>query len=216
MYGAKPVTAAEYPALYSIVRSLSTTMDMPMPKIYIINMETPNAFATGRSPDHAAVAVSPSLLEALKTREVEAVIAHELSHVRNRDILVATIAATMVTTITFVARMAQFAAMFGGGRGRSSDRDEQNPLGLLILVILAPIAALLVQLAITRTREYMADEGSGRITNRPGSLISALEKISGYAKKYPVEGTTPTTAHMFIVNPWKESLIVNMFSTHPN
>jgi len=214
MYGAKPVSDSDFPQLYQIVRNLTTRMNLPMPKLYVINMEAPNAFATGRNPKNAVVAVSPSIMEILDKHEIEAVIAHELTHIKNRDILVMTIAATLATAITSLARMAQFAAWFGMGRDREG--NESNPIGLLILAILAPLAAILIQLGISRTREYLADEGSARTTNRPASLISALEKISTYAKRYPLESGSPATSHLFIVNPMRESFIVNLFSTHPS
>lgn len=214
MYKAKPVTASDSPMLYQLIRNLTTRMDLPMPKIYIIDMGMPNAFATGRNLNNAAVAVSPALVDMLEKHELEAVIAHELTHIKNRDILVATIAATLATAITFLARMAQFAAWFGMGRSNDNDRGS-NPIGLLALAILAPIAALLIQFGISRSREYLADEGSARVTNRPSSLATALEKISGYVKRRPEENMSPSTAHLFIVNPMRESFIANLFSTHP-
>lgn len=213
MYNAKPISASDSPVLYKTVSNLTARMDIPMPKLYIINLPVPNAFATGRNPSNAAVAVSPALIEALEKHELEAVIAHELTHIKNRDILVVTIAATIATAITFISRMAEFAAWFGMGR----DRDDRggNPIGLLVMAILAPIAALLIQFAISRTREYLADEGSARITNKPRSLATALEKISGYSKRYPIQDGSPSTASLFIINPMRESLMANIFSTHP-
>jgi len=184
-----------------------------MPKLYIINMEAPNAFATGRDPAHAVVALSPSLLQLLDKHEIEAVIAHELMHIKNRDILVMTIAATLATAIVSIARIAQFASLFGGGRDR--ENNSGNVISVIALAIIAPLAAMLIQLAISRTREYLSDADSARITNRPNSLISALQKISGYAKKNPTETGTPATSQLFIVNPMKESFIANLFSTHP-
>jgi heat shock protein HtpX len=213
-YGAKPITASDSPYFYQTVQNLSARMDLPMPKLYIINMEAPNAFATGRNPDHAAVAVSPSILSLLNKHELEAVIAHELTHIKNRDILVATIAATIAATVMMAARIAQFSAFFGIGR----DRDDEggNPIALLLVAILAPVAAILVQLAISRTREYMADEGAAEITNKPGSLASALQKLTDYSHKMPLENVSPASSHLFIVNPMKESWIINLFSTHPS
>lgn len=214
MYGAKQMPESDAPFIYQTIRNLTTRMNIPMPKLYIINIDVPNAFATGRNPSHAAVAVSPSLIDALDKHEIEAVLAHELTHIKNKDILVSTIAATFATAITVLARMAEFAAWFGMGRDRD-DRGGTNPIGLLVLAVLAPLAAVLIQLGVSRTREYLADEGSARVTNKPKSLISALEKLSGYAKKYPLTNGSPSTSHLFIVNPLKESFLINLFSTHP-
>ncbi|MEK6647246.1 MAG: M48 family metalloprotease [Candidatus Firestonebacteria bacterium] len=216
MYGAKEANEAEYSTYFKTVRNLTTKADLPMPKLYVLKMPVPNAFATGRNPEHSAVAVSPSLLEMLTKDEIEAVLAHELSHIKNRDILIATSAAAIAGAISHLAYMAQWAAMFGGmGGNRDNDRGGSNPIVFLALAILAPLAAVVVQLAISRSREYSADESAARLTERPQSLINALQKISEGAKKNPILNTTPSTASLFIVNPMKESFFVNLFSTHP-
>lgn len=207
MYGAQLVKKQDAPELYSIVESLTVKANLPMPKVYIINTEMPNAFATGRNPKHAAVAVTTGIMNVLNKRELEAVLAHELSHIKNYDILTGTIAATFAGAITMLARMAFF---FGGGR----DNDRGGGAVALLLLILAPIAALLIQLAISRSREYAADRGSAEITGRPQDLISALEKLHGVAKKRPAN-IEPSTAHMFIVNPLKGDFFASLFSTHP-
>ena len=213
MYGAKPASPSEAPAAHQILTNLTARMDLPMPKLYIIDMEAPNAFATGRDPAHAVVAVSSSLMRLLDKHELEAVIAHELMHIKNRDILIMTITATFATAIVSIAKIAQFAAFFGGGRDR--ENNGGNIISTLALAILAPLAATLIQLGISRTREFMSDADSARVTNRPGSLISALEKLSSYAKSTPLENGSPATSQLFIVNPLKESFIANLFSTHP-
>ena len=213
MYRAKPVTASDYPSLYQIVNNLCTKMDLPMPKLYVINMGVPNAFATGRSPSKASVAVSPELLSALSKHEIEAVLAHELTHVKNRDTLVMMIAVALATAITFLAEFARIAAFFGFG-GRDDD-DGPNLFVVLGLYIFALIAAPLIQLAVSRTREYLADEGSARVTNRPRSLVTALEKLHAWVKEAPIEGGVPASSSLFIVNPFKGSFFVNLLSTHP-
>jgi len=213
MYRAKPVSENDAPEIYKIVRNLTVKGNIPMPKIYILPMETPNAFATGRNPDHAAVAVTKGILDILDDNELEGVIAHELSHITHRDILVATIAATMAGAISMLARMAQFAAIFGGGSRDDRDRNGGG-LGLLIMAIIAPIAALLIQLAISRSREYGADEGGAKLSGEPLSLASALRKLENYSKKIPSH-VEPATAHMFIVNPLRGDSLLKLFSTHP-
>ncbi len=214
MYGAKPVADGEERELVSMVKNLCSRMELPMPKVYIINMETPNAFATGRNPANAAVAVSPSIMKLLAKHELEAVLAHELSHIKHRDTLIATLAAGIASAISMLANLAYFAAIFGGG-GRGDDEEGSNPLVLLVLAILTPIVAMFIQLAISRAREYEADSGAATVTNRPLSMISALEKIHGYAKEAPLSGGAPSTASLFIANPFKESFMVNLLSTHP-
>lgn len=210
----KPVTEAEYPELYAIVRELSQSKGIPMPRLYVSDMMQPNAFATGRSPQHAAVSVTKGILEILDRRELRGVLAHELSHVINRDILVGTIAAGIAMSITFIARF----AFFFGGRD-----DDENPLGLvgmLLAWILAPIAALLIQLAVTRSREYQADESGAELSHDPLALASALRKLELASKAVPPPPTvTPAQAHLFIVNPFKGraagAQLAKLFSTHP-
>jgi len=211
MYRATEVTEAQAPRLYSIVRRVMSETNLPMPRVYIIPGEAPNAFATGRNPEHAAVAATEGILELLTDDELEAVIAHEFAHIKHRDILTSTIVATMVGTITFVARMAGWSMMFGGG-----NRDRRGGgAGDLAMLILAPIAAVLIQLAISRSREYDADEGSAEYTGRPLSLASALRKLEAGQEKNPMQNATPATAHLFIVSPLLGGGIMNLFSTHP-
>lgn len=211
-YHAKEVTEAEAPKLFNIVRRLATQAQLPMPKVYIIPDNTPNAFATGRNPQNAAVAATEGILKMLSEDELEGVIAHELAHVKHRDILIATLVATMAGTITFVARMAMYASMFGGG---NRDREDSNPLGQLLLVILAPIAAMLIQFAVSRSREYSADEGGAQISQRPLSLANALRKLEKGVEQIPMTNAGTATAHMFIVNPLFGGGMTKLFSTHP-
>jgi len=194
------------------VRRLATQAQLPMPKVYLIDNDTPNAFATGRNPEHAAVAATAGILRMLSDDELEGVIAHELAHVQHRDILISTLVATMAGTITFVARMAGYAAMFGGG-GR--DRENSNPFGALLLLILSPIAAFLIQMAVSRSREFAADEGGARISQRPLSLANALKKLERGAEQIPMQNAGSATAHMFIVNPLTGGGMMKLFSTHP-
>lgn len=212
MYRAKEVEYNQAPELFTIVEKLSQKALIPMPRVYIIENPTPNAFATGRNPDNAAVAVTTGILGILNKDELEGVIAHELAHVKNRDILISTIAATLVGTITFISRMAGFAAMFGG---RSSDREDGNPIGDLLLLILAPIAAMLIQLAISRSREFMADAGGASISGKPLALASALNKLSVSNERLPMHNADNSSAHMFIVNPLSGRSFAKLFSTHP-
>ncbi len=207
MYGAKPIKREDSPEIYSMIERLTINAGIPMPKVYIINNRMANAFATGRNPEHSAVALTTGIIDILDKRELEAVIAHELSHIKHYDILTGTIAATFAGAITMLARMAFF---FGFG-GRDDDRGG---LASLLLLILAPIAALLIQLAISRSREYAADTGSAKITGRPQDLISALEKLHQSVKARPAN-IEPSTAHMFIVNPLKGDFFASLFSTHP-
>lgn len=217
MYRAKEISMKDAPQLYSTVQSLSMKADLPMPKVYILPMEAPNAFATGRNPENAVVAVSPSLMSILSEQELEAVLAHELSHIKNRDILIATIAAGIAGAISMLANIIQWGLIFGGFGGDRDERDGGgNIIGMLAMLIIVPITATLIQLAISRSREYTADEGSADISGRPKALISALKKISEAAKLKPIAGNSPATAHLFIINPYKESWIVNLFSTHPS
>ncbi len=210
MYRAKEVTAESAPKFYTLVEKLSANANLPMPKVYIINDPTPNAFATGRNPEHAAVAATTGILKNLSNEELAGVISHELAHIKHRDMLTGTIAATLVGTITFVAQMAGWALMFG----RGSDDDDSGISGLLLL-ILAPIAATLLQLAISRSREFAADAGGAEISGNPLGLASALRKISAGNQAKPLNNAGPATAHMFIINPLRGGGVMKLFSTHP-
>jgi heat shock protein HtpX len=212
MYGAQPVTQSEAPDLYEIVGDLANKARMPMPKVYVMENDTPNAFATGRNPEHAAVAVTTGLIRILSKDELRGVIGHELSHIRHRDILVSTIAATLAGAIGMLARMAQWGAIFGGGRSDEEDGGG-NFLVVLVFSIIASIAALLIQMAISRSREYLADAGGAHLSH-PLSLAKALGKLELAAKRIPMEAN-PSTAHMFIVNPLRGGGILSLFSTHP-
>lgn len=211
MYGAKEVSEAEAPELYSIVRTLAQRAGLPMPKVYIIDADQPNAFATGRNPGHGAVAVTTGIMRLLDRNELAGVIAHELSHIKNRDILVSTIAATIAGAISYLAQMAQWAMIFGG---RRDDDEAGNPVAALVMMIVAPIAAMLVQLAISRTREYGADAGGARIVGNPLYLANALKKLHYASQRIPLDAN-PATSHMFIVNPLSGGTLVKLFSTHP-
>lgn len=210
MYRAQQVTEAEAPQLYSMVRQLATKARLPMPKVYIIPNATPNAFATGRNPKHAAVAVTQGIMKTLSPEELSAVLGHELAHVKHRDILIGTVAATIAGAITMMAHMAHFAMIFGGGRGSG----RGNPIGSLAMMIVAPIAAMLIQMAISRSREYAADAEGARIHGMPHDLASALKKIHRGVKKIPMKAN-PATAHMFIMNPLSGKGFAALFSTHP-
>ena len=213
MYSAQPIEEAQAPGLYSILRRLTTRAGIPMPRVYLIPTDAPNAFATGRNPEHAAVAVTEGIMRILDQDELEGVLAHELSHVKNRDVLISTIAATMAGSITYLAHMAQWAAMFGGGR---SDDDERggNPFALILMAVLAPIAAMLVQLAVSRAREYQADATGARMAGRTWGLAKALEKLQMASQVAPM-AANPATAHLFIVNPLSGQALMQLFSTHP-
>lgn len=212
MYRAREATQSEAPRLYSIVARVASQAQLPMPKIYIIPGETPNAFATGRDPQHAAVAATEGIVALLGDDELEGVIAHEFSHIKNRDILTGSITAAMVGAITMIARMAGWSMMFAGGR---SDRRDSNGIGELVLLILAPIAAVVVQLAISRSREFAADEGAAHVTGRPLSLANALQKLEQKNEQLSLDHASPATAHMFIVNPLHGGGVMKLFSTHP-
>jgi len=212
MYKAKQVTRETASQFYSIVERLAQNAGLPMPKVYVIDDETPNAFATGRSPEHAAVAATTGILNSLSEAELSGVLGHELAHVKHRDILTGTIAATFVGTITYIAQMAGWALMFGG---KGSSRDDEGGLGSLFLIILAPIAATLLQLAVSRSREYAADASGAQISHNPLALASALQKISEANQVKQIDNAGPATAHMFIVNPLKGGGIAKLFSTHP-
>lgn len=212
MYGAQPASREQVPRLYSILEFLCSRDNIPMPKVYIIPTGSPNAFATGRNPQHASVAVTEGALRLLDENELTGVLAHEISHVKNRDILISSVAATLAGMIMFIARMVGFAAMFGGG---SRDRDEGGRgIGGLLTIFLAPIAALLIQMWISRSREYQADAGGANVAGSPYGLVSALQKLENYSKRIPLEAS-PSTAHMFIIHPFSGSSLLNLFSTHP-
>lgn len=212
MYRAQPAKEEEVPAVYRIVRNLTSKTGMPMPKIYIVPVATPNAFATGRGPKHAVVAVTDGILRLLNENELEGVLAHELAHVKNRDILIATIVATIAGAIYMLANMARWTMMFGG---RSRERDRGNAIALLLVAIVAPIAAMLIQLAISRAGEYRADETGARFTKKPLGLANALRKLQQGVRQIPLTEGSPTTAHMFIVNPFRGRDFAALFMTHP-
>ena len=216
MYNAQEVDRQGAPDLYGLVENLAGRAGLPMPRVYIINEDAPNAFATGRNPSNAAVAVTTGLMRALDYNEISGVLGHELAHVKHRDILISTIAATMATVISYAASIAQWAAIFGAGR--SSDDDRGGIIGLIATAIIAPIAAALIQMAISRSREYSADEGGAEICGNPNYLASALEKIEYYAVHgAPLSEATPATAHMCIINPLtgRDISFKSLFSTHP-
>lgn len=214
MYHAQPVTEAQAPELYSIVRTLVQKAGMPMPTLYIIPDETPNAFATGRNPEHAVVAVTHGIMRILSRDELSGVIAHELAHIKHRDMLTGTIVATIAGAISMLAQMAQWAMIFGGHR-RDDDEGGGNPIAALVMMIVAPIAAMLVQMAISRTREYEADKGGANLHGNPLALANALQKLERGSQVVPMHDANPATAHMFIVNPLHGGGLVNLFSTHP-
>jgi heat shock protein HtpX len=213
MYNAQEVGPGH--RLYTIVERLARQAGLPMPKVYIIPDPSPNAFATGRNPDHAAVAATEGILQILSDTELEGVIAHELAHVQHRDILISSVAATIAAAIMMAARTAQFAAMFGGYGGRDGGRDRgNNPIALLAMIILAPIAAMLIQMAISRSREFSADAGGAQIVGNPYGLADALRKIDAAAKRVPLDAN-PATAHMFIIKPFSGAGLMSLFSSHP-
>lgn len=211
MYRAQEVKESDAPELYSMVRRLTQKAGLPMPKVYIMDQDQPNAFATGRNPRHAAVAVTRGIMRILSREELEGVIGHELSHIKHRDILISTIAATIAGAISYLAHMAQWAMIFGG---RDNDREGANPLAALVMMIVGPIAALLIQMAISRSREYAADSGGARIAGNPRYLANALKKLHIASQRIPLEAQ-PATAHMFIVSPLSGEGIIKLFSTHP-
>ncbi|MGB9822007.1 zinc metalloprotease HtpX [Thermodesulfovibrio sp.] len=213
MYGAKEVTEAEAPELYSIVRRLSQRAGLPMPKVYIIDSEQPNAFATGRSPKHGVVAVTTGIMRILSREELEGVIGHELSHIKHRDILISTIAATIAGAISYLAQMAQWALIFGGYHDDDKEGGS-HPIVTLLMLIIAPLVAMIIQLAISRAREYEADAGGARLTGNPLYLANALRKLHYASQAIPMDAN-PGTAHMFIVNPLSGRSLMKLFSTHP-
>lgn len=213
MYRAYEAKGAEYKGLRDMVGEIAEKAGLPKPRVYIIPSDNPNAFATGRSPKHSVVAVTHGIMKLLSKEELKGVIAHEISHIRNRDMLVATVAATIAGVISYLAFMARFAAIFGGGRG---DRDSGGIIGLLALAILTPIIALILQLAISRSREYLADESGARTIKNPKALASALAKLEHASKIVPMRMGNPTTSSLFIVNPFSARGLVSLFSTHPS
>ena len=217
MYRAREVTEREAPQLHRMVWELAQRAGLPMPRLYIVPSKTPNAFATGRNPNHAAVAVTEGILDLLTEEELKGVLGHELAHIKHRDILIQTVAATIAGAIVMLARMGQWALIFGGLRG---DNDEEGGgtlqmIGAILILIIAPIAAFLIQMAISRAREYYADEGGAKFSGNPLYLANALRKLAYGVKRDPMEEANPATAHMFIVNPLKGSNIASLFSTHP-
>ncbi len=214
MYNAQPVSEAQAPELHAIVRTLTQKAGMPMPKVYIMPEETPNAFATGRNPEHAVVAVTQGIMRLLSREELTGVIAHELSHIRHRDMLTGTIVATIAGAISMLAQIAQYAMIFGGG-GRRDDDEGGSPIVAIVMMIVAPIAAMLVQMAISRTREYEADKGGADLSGNPTWLANALLKLERGNQVIPMDDAKPATEHMFIVNPLHGGGLVNLFSTHP-
>jgi heat shock protein HtpX len=214
MYGAQEISESDNPRYYGIVRRLALRAGLPMPKVYLIDTETPNAFATGRNPEHAAVAATTGILRILTEDELAGVMAHELAHVKNRDILIQTIAATFAGAITYLAHMAQFAALFGGGRSSDDNEGGGGIIGMILMAILAPIAAMLVQMAISRSREFGADAGGASISGGPLSLANALQKLEMGNQQIPMDANA-ATAHMFIVSPLTGGGMMSLFSTHP-
>jgi len=216
MSGARPVSEAEAPELHQTVAELAMRAGIPKPRVYVIPQETPNAFATGRNPDHAAVAVTQGILRILSRDELMGVLSHELSHIKNRDILISSIAAMLAGAISYLANMAQWGLIFGGFGGHDDD-DNGNPFGLagvILMMILAPIAAMLIQMAISRSREYLADASGARILGNPVPLASALKRLEEWNHRLPMD-VNPATAQMYIVNPLKGESLANLFSTHP-
>jgi heat shock protein HtpX len=213
MYSAREISENEAPEIYKVVRNLALKASLPLPRVYLIPGGTPNAFATGRDENHAVVAVTEGILRILDRDELEGVLAHELSHIKNKDMLVGSIAATLAGAIVMLAHMAQWAAIFGGGR-RDDGEEGGGTIGLIAMAILAPLAATIIQMAISRSREYLADAGGAKISGKPYSLASALDKLARASEMIPMNAK-PSTAHMFIVNPLTGKSLMNLFSTHP-
>ena len=213
MYRAQELSPGEAPYLHQTVAEIAERANIPMPRIYLIPQDTPNAFATGRGPNHAVVAVTRGILNLLSPEELKGVLAHEIGHIRNRDILIQTVAATLAGAIMFVSNMVKWAPIFGFGA--SDDEEGGSPVVALVLAIVAPIAAMLIQMAISRSREYLADETGAKLSGNPEYLASALEKLDAYARSMPIHGASPATAHMFIVNPLTAESMLSLFSTHP-
>lgn len=213
MYGAQEIGEAQAPELFALVRQLAQRAQIPMPRVYMIPQETPNAFATGRDPQNAAVAVTDGILRLLDREELAGVLAHELGHVRNRDTLIMTVAATLAGALSHLASMAMWGAMLGG---RSDDDEGGNPIAGLLGILIAPIAATLIQMAISRSREFLADEHGARVSGNPLALASALRKIESWSQRIPITTGSPATAHLFIINPFSGGGLVRLFSTHPS
>jgi len=213
-YGAQALDAASAPELYAIVNELAQAANIPTPRLYMIDSDTPNAFATGRSPRHAAVAVTRGIMRICSREELKGVLGHELSHVLNRDILISSIAATLAGVVMMIGSMARWGAMFGGFGGRD-EGERGGIIELLVMALLAPFAATLIQLAISRTREYQADESGAHLTHNPLLLANALRKLESSNERLPMADATPATAHLFIVNPLHSGMISRLFSTHP-
>jgi heat shock protein HtpX len=214
MYRAREITRSQAPEIYDIVASLTQRAGLPMPKVCIIPQEAPNAFATGRNPEHAVVAVTEGLLHLMDREEITGVLAHELAHVKNRDILVGSIAATMAGAVMILANMARWSAIFGGFSRDSEEGGGMGGIGLLVTSILAPVAAMVIQMAVSRSREYLADATGAGFSGNPEGLARALEKLGAYSKRLPMQAS-PSTAHMMIVNPLSGGSLANLFSTHP-
>jgi heat shock protein HtpX len=214
MYRAREVTPQENPHLYGIVNQIAQRANLPMPRVYIIPEQSPNAFATGRNPEHAVVAATEGLLNLMNTDEITGVISHEMAHIKNRDILIGSIAATMAGAIMIIANMARWSAFLGGG-SRDNDRGGTGAIGMLAMSILAPLAAMLIQMAISRSREYLADSTGASFAGQPAGLASALAKLGSYSKRIPMQNARENTAHMFIVNPLSGRTFASLFSTHP-
>jgi heat shock protein HtpX len=214
MYQAREVSQHQAPELYEMVQTLARNANLPMPKVYVIPKDTPNAFATGRNPDHAVVAVTQGLVSRMNQQEVMGVLAHELAHVKNRDILIGTIAATMAGAIMLLASMARFSAIFGGMHRNDDDGGGLGIFGVIAMSIIAPLAATIIQMAVSRSREYLADATGAAIAGSPEGLANALEKLGSYSRQIPMKAN-PSTAHMFIVNPLSGGKFQSLFSTHP-
>ena len=214
MYGAQEIDEAQAPDLFALIRRLAQRAQIPMPRVYILPQETPNAFATGRNPQNAAVAVTEGIMRLLDREELAGVLAHELGHVRNRDTLIMTVAATLAGALSHLANMAMWGAMLGGGS--SNDDDRGHPIAGLLGIVLAPLAATLIQMAISRSREFSADERGAQLSGNPLALASALQKIEAWSRQIPMTAGSPATAHLFIVNPFSGGGLVRLFSTHPS
>lgn len=215
MYGAREIAPQEHPEIHQMIMELAQHAGLPKPRVYLIEDDSPNAFATGRNPEHAVVAVTSGILRILSRQELKGVLAHELAHVKNRDILIGSIAATMAGAIMILANMARWAAIFGGSRNSEEGEGGGGILGIIVMTIVAPIAAMLIQMAISRSREYLADATGASFSGNPLGLAGALEKLQIASQRLPMESPNPATAHMFIVNPLSGRSLFNLFSTHP-